>query len=166
MKICRALWLVTISLQFGLLFFIASQSKADPEPVIINPLPFSVPVQVCFVKTSPGEALKSLEKELRVKGYEVSARLDHKGEFIASRPQVGGSQDKYLIWFGRDLDDCNQINVFVQYARFMQVLGKGLKRVIVDESYEQEHIAEFVKSSLETVFSCQWYQLEMEPPLR
>jgi hypothetical protein len=165
MKINRTFRLVILSVQFAALFFMASQGNADPDVVgRLNPALLASPVPVCFVKTPLAEALKSLEKELRAKKFEVSAPLGHNGEFLATQFQDRGSQDRFLVWLGRDLDDCNRINVFVQYARFMPILGQGLKRVVIDENDEQEHVAEFVKSSLGKVFSCQWYNgLEPSP---
>ena len=121
---------------------VRAQAVAPP----INPAPLEHPQSLITLQTSDVPRLFSMiRRAVGRAGFEMG-RVDGARYVVdAHQPKAPAKDfDRIIVWLERSpLDPAQSVDLYLAYGRYAEILtqdGKGTHRVVVDQTFEDQHV--------------------------
>jgi len=114
----------------------------------INPAPLEHPQSLVTIRTrGPSKLFSRIQDSVRSAGFEIS-RVDATRFLLDARRPGAPTKDfdRILVWLEwTPQEPLKSVDLYLLYGRYEEIWtqeGKGTHRVVVDQSFEDEHVGQ------------------------
>jgi hypothetical protein len=143
------------ALAFSLSF--ATNLLAQQPAPTLNPEPLEKPRPLATVDSADASAvLAGIAAKLKASNFAIHLN-DQKAYMIEARkyydPKRVMDYDRVIIWLAREIAIPEQIDVYLLYARYIQVFGRGTRvdRILLDDGMEDKNIGDLKHGLTDTL---------------